>query len=146
MAARAAADRDASRVPVRRITVLYDAQCALCVFVRDWLRGQWQLVPLDAVPAGSDEARRRFPELDHASTLVEITAVDDSGQVYRGAAAWVVCLWALEKYRPLAYRLSTPSGLRLARGAVLTAARYRGAWWQPRSAMGTCDSGCAVPD
>ncbi|WP_371235622.1 hypothetical protein [Streptomyces pimonensis] len=47
----------------------------------------------------------------------------DAGQVYRGAAAWVVALWALQKHRRLARRLSTPSGARLARGAVPAAAQ-----------------------
>ncbi|MDG5803252.1 DCC1-like thiol-disulfide oxidoreductase family protein [Streptomyces ossamyceticus] len=122
----ATADRGAERVPVRGLTVLYDARCTLCVFVREWLGRQRQLVPLDFVPAGSDEARRRFPALDHRATLAEITVVGDAGQVYRGSAAWVVCLWALREQRPLAHRLSTPAGARLARGAVLAAAKWRG--------------------
>ncbi|GGQ53304.1 thiol-disulfide oxidoreductase DCC family protein [Streptomyces flaveolus] len=111
--------------PVRRLTVLYDAECSLCAHVRDWLLRQARLVPLDLVPAGSDEARRRFPGLDHGASLDEVTAVGDAGQVYRGAAAWIVVLWALRKYRRLAHRLSTPTGARLARGAVLAAAKWR---------------------
>ncbi|MCD9873496.1 thiol-disulfide oxidoreductase DCC family protein [Streptomyces guryensis] len=119
----------ADRVPVRRLTVLYDAECALCAFLRDWLVRQPQLVPLELVPAASEEARRRFPGLDHGATLDEITVVGDAGQVYRAAAAWIVTLWALREHRPLAHRLSTPSGARLARGAVLAAAKWRGAMW-----------------
>ncbi|MFF4586921.1 thiol-disulfide oxidoreductase DCC family protein [Streptomyces sp. NPDC001388] len=126
-AAQAADDRDATRVPVRRLTVLYDADCTLCTFVRDWLSRQRQLVPLDLVAAGSAEAAARFPGLDHRATLEEITVVGDGGQVYRGAAAWIVTLWALREHRPLAHRLSTPAGARLAKGAVLAAARWRGA-------------------
>ncbi|WP_055543276.1 thiol-disulfide oxidoreductase DCC family protein [Streptomyces neyagawaensis] len=122
----ATVDRGAERVPVRGLTVLYDARCTLCVFVREWLGRQRQLVPLYFVAAGSDEARRRFPALDHGATLAEITVVGDSGQVYRGSAAWIVCLWALREHRPLAHRLSTPAGARLARGAVLAAAKWRG--------------------
>ncbi|OIJ64230.1 hypothetical protein WN71_030175 [Streptomyces mangrovisoli] len=127
--------RDAApRVPVRGLTVLYDADCSLCVHVRDWLVRQAQLVPLELVPAGSAEARRRLPGLDHAATLDEVTVVGDAGQVYRGTAAWIVVLWALRELRPLAHRLSTPTGARLARGAVLGAAKWRGAQWntQPR--------------
>ncbi|MEV2216169.1 DCC1-like thiol-disulfide oxidoreductase family protein [Streptomyces sp. NPDC050997] len=118
-------DRGATRVPVRRLTVLYDAQCALCGFLRDWLVRQPQLVPLELVPAGSQEARRRFPGLDHRATLDEITVVGDAGQVYRDTAAWIVTLWALREHRALAHRLSTRSGARLARGAVLAAAKWR---------------------
>ncbi|MEG3630893.1 thiol-disulfide oxidoreductase DCC family protein [Streptomyces poriticola] len=116
----------AAGAPVRRLTVLYDAECSLCAFVRDWLLRQPQLVPLETVPAGSAEALRRFPGLDHGATLDEITVVGDSGQVYRGPQAWIVTLWALRAHRPLAHRLSTPSGAVLARGAVLAAAKWRG--------------------
>lgn len=68
--------------------------------------------------------------------------VGDGGQVYRGTAAWVVCLWALDKYRPLAHKFSTPSGLRFARGAVLAAAKYRETHRRPQPAgQGTYDLG-----
>jgi predicted DCC family thiol-disulfide oxidoreductase YuxK len=122
-----AADRDAARVPVRRLTVLYDAECGLCAFLRDWLVRQRRLVPLELLPAGSAEARRRYPALNHGATLEEITVVGDAGQVYQGTAAWIVTLWALREHRGLAHRLSTPSGALLARGAMLAAAKWRGA-------------------
>ncbi|WP_415952506.1 thiol-disulfide oxidoreductase DCC family protein [Streptomyces sp. KLOTTS4A1] len=117
--------RGVAYAPVRRLTVLYDAECPLCTWVRDWLMRQRRLVPLELVPAGSQEARRRFPGIDHGPTLDEITVVADGGQVYRGPAAWVVCLWALAEHRPLAHRMATPSGARFARAAVLAAAKYR---------------------
>ncbi|WP_175411674.1 thiol-disulfide oxidoreductase DCC family protein [Streptomyces sp. TRM64462] len=127
---------------VRRLTVLYDAQCPLCVHLRHWLLKQPQLVPLDLVPAGSEEARRRFPELDHRATLEEITVVGDSGQVYRSTDAWIVCLWALAEYRPKAHWLASPAGRPLARMTVLAAAKWRAA-----TAGQDCDSGrCGVPE
>ncbi|MYW47551.1 DCC1-like thiol-disulfide oxidoreductase family protein [Streptomyces sp. SID161] len=120
-----AQDRAAAGAPVRRLTVLYDAGCALCTHLRHWLARQSQLVPLQLVPAGSAGARARFPGLDHAVTLDEVTVVGDAGQVYRGSRAWIVVLWALRAYRPLAHRLATPAGAPLARGAVLAAAKWR---------------------
>lgn len=126
----ARADRDATGgVPVRRLTVLYDAECELCTFVREWLVRQPQLVPLALVPAGSERARTLFPTLDHSATLDDVTVVGDSGQVYRGAGAWVVVLWALREHRPLAHRFATPAGARLAKGALLAAAKWRGRQW-----------------
>jgi len=113
------------RRPVRRLTVLYDPACRLCVFAAGWLARQRQLVPLDLVPAGSVEARRRFPALDHAATAQDVTVVADGGQVYRGGSAWVVCLWALRDHRAFSHTLTTPAGRRLARAAVLSAAKYR---------------------
>lgn len=138
-------------IPVKRLTILYDAQCSLCVHLRNWLLRQRQLVPLDLVPAASNEARRRFPHLDHARTLREITVIGDKGQIYAGAAAWVVCLWALAEHRPKAHWLSTPAGAPFVRGTMLAAAKYRqatgaGAAATGAAASGTpCDDRCSVP-
>lgn len=94
---------------VRSLTVLYDANCPLCVHIRHWLMGQHQIVPIALVPAASVEARRRFPRLDHASTLREITVVGDTGHVWTGTDAFIMCLWALTAHRPRAVWLSTPA-------------------------------------
>ena len=129
--------------PVHRLTVLYDAECSLCVHLRHWLMRQRQLVPLDLVPASSQEARRRFPDLDHASTLREITVIGDRGQVYRGASAWIVCLWALAEHRPRAHWLATPAGQPFARATVLATARWREA---VRAYGPACEDGrCEAP-
>jgi predicted DCC family thiol-disulfide oxidoreductase YuxK len=110
---------------VNALTVLYDAGCPVCRAARRWLAGRAQLVPLAFVPAGSAEARRRFPGLDHAATLREITVVADTGEVYVGDGAWLACLWALESHRDLAYRLGQPHLLPLARGVVRAASAVR---------------------
>ena len=104
---------------------------------------QRQLVPLDLVPAGSEEARRRFPRLDHAGTLSEITVIGDRGQIYRETSAWIVCLWALAEHRPKAHWLATPAGLPFARASVLAAAKYRSVTAAP---CGPGDEACQVPD
>ncbi|TDU04876.1 uncharacterized protein DUF393 [Streptomyces sp. 846.5] len=121
----AAPDRGPGDAPVRRLTVLYDPGCPLCRHVKSWLEKQRKLVPMEFVPAGSRKARGRFPALDHARTLREITVIGDSGQVYEGSAAWVVCLWALHRYRVMSHRFSTPAGAPLAKGMVLAAAKWR---------------------
>ena len=110
---------------VRSLTVLYDADCALCRSARRWLESRVQLVPLIFVPAGSAEARRRLPGLDHEETLRDITVVADTGDVYVGDAAWLACLWALAGYRELADHLAQPHLLPLARRAVAAAAAVR---------------------
>jgi len=35
--------------------------------------------------------------------------ISDEGAVYRGAHAWIMCLWALENYREHAQRLAHPA-------------------------------------
>ncbi len=110
---------------MRTLTVLYDAECKLCQASCRWLARQRKIVPLGFVAAGSIEARRRYPGIDPASTLREVTVVADSGEVYRGAKAWVMCLWALEEYRQFSLTLGTPERLQMARQVVAWVSRHR---------------------
>jgi predicted DCC family thiol-disulfide oxidoreductase YuxK len=107
------------------LTVLYDVRCALCRQARSWLASQPKYVPMAFVPAGSREAWRRFPNLDHGSTLEELTVIGWQGEVYRGAKGWVMCLWALKKYRSASLRLSTPEMLPVARRLIAWVSRNR---------------------
>ncbi|GAA4701090.1 DCC1-like thiol-disulfide oxidoreductase family protein [Nocardioides conyzicola] len=108
-----------------RLTVLTDPACPLCRRFADWLARQPLLVPLELVPAGSPEARSRFPMLDHARTVEEITVVGSDGAVWTHEHAWVMCLWATRSHRRNAIRLSRPHLLPLARGAAYSAAGIR---------------------
>ncbi|ATW52761.1 thiol-disulfide oxidoreductase DCC family protein [Streptomyces peucetius] len=148
------------RPAVRALTVLYDSDCSLCVHLRSWLLRQPQLVPLRLVPAGSAEARHRYPQLDHARTKREITVIGDRGQIYSGEAAWIVCLWALAEHRPKAHWLATPAGAPFVRVTMLAAAKYREATGAAAAGAPVggaaevagaaevvpCDDRCSVPD
>ncbi|MFI5485486.1 thiol-disulfide oxidoreductase DCC family protein [Micromonospora echinaurantiaca] len=120
---------------IRGFTVLFDAHCPLCRAARAWLASRPQLVPLEFVPAGSAEARRRFPGLDHAATLRNLTVIADTGAVYAGDGAWFACLWALAEHRATAERLARPHLLPLARRVVAVASavreRVREPWPEP---------------
>jgi predicted DCC family thiol-disulfide oxidoreductase YuxK len=107
------------------LTVLYDARCNLCSRVRSWLETQPAYVQLDFIAAGSAEARRRYPGLDHAATTRELTVISDAGDIYLEANAWIMCMWALRDYRAWSLRLSTPEMLPLARRIVLWVALNR---------------------
>ena len=117
---------------MRELTVLYDAQCGLCRRFKDWLaaqrpgpNGKGEVVRLRFVPAGSAYARARYPELDHAATLREVTVVADDGSVYVGDRAWIVCLWSTWEHRRTAVRLATPAMRPVARAMVQAAAGLR---------------------
>lgn len=108
-----------------QLTVLFDASCGLCRRAARWLRAQRAYVRLELIPAAGIEARRRFPGLDRASTLERLTVVADDGRVWRGAKAWVMCLWALEGYRGWAATLGHPDRLPWARRFVDRVSRNR---------------------
>lgn len=107
--------------PVTSITIVYDAACGLCTRMKDWIRQQAPLVGLRFVASGSSEARRRFPQLPAG----EVAVVADTGEVWLGNRAWIVCLWALRGYRDLALRLTSPLLVLLAREAFTVVSRNR---------------------
>jgi predicted DCC family thiol-disulfide oxidoreductase YuxK len=103
---------------MRQLTVLYDPQCGLCCRAHGWLASQPKFIDLTFVPVASDEARSRYPALNHSLTLRDVTVIDDRGGVYWGAKAWLMCLWALRDYREWSIRLSAPELLPTARKVV----------------------------
>jgi predicted DCC family thiol-disulfide oxidoreductase YuxK len=116
------------------LTVLYDPHCGLCRRVHEWLEEQPKLVPLLLIPVKSDEARSRFPMLDHEPTVNDLTVISDDGAVYFGPKAWLMVLWALCRYREWSYRLASPELLPTTRRVVslISERRYqisRAAGW-----------------
>ena len=108
------------------LTVLYDASCRVCRSARDWLNGQPKYVSLRFVAAGSPRAKRLFPTLDHEATLRDITVIDNVGNVYRGAKAWVMCLWATREHRARAIALTTPALWPMAKRFIAWVSTNRG--------------------
>ena len=103
---------------MRELTVLYDPQCGLCRRAQAWLISKPKYVELVFVPASSDEARSRYPQLNHSLTLADLTVISDQGAVYNGPKAWLMCLWALREYREWALRLSSPELLSTAKRVI----------------------------
>ena len=90
------------------LTVLYDPECGLCRRAHEWLAEQAKLVEMAFVPCASDEARKRFPQLNHDLTKKDLTVISDDGAVYFGPKAWLMVLWSLSRYRDWSYRLASP--------------------------------------
>lgn len=100
------------------LTLFYDVRCGLCSRVRQWLSGQPAYVRLDFVPYDSPEAKKRLPAIQHLRADQEIVVMADSGEVWQGAGAWVMCLWALREYRAWSARLASPTMQSAARKVV----------------------------
>ena len=90
------------------LTVLYDPECGLCRRAHEWLEQQPKIVELTFVPCASDQARQKYPQLNHDLTKKDLTVIDDDGAVYFGPKAWLMVLWSLARYREWSYRLSSP--------------------------------------
>jgi predicted DCC family thiol-disulfide oxidoreductase YuxK len=127
---------------MERLTVLYDGGCALCLRCRDFLASSPQLVPLDLLPSDSPIARERFGTIPWLGA--ELVVVDEAGHVWVGAAAFIMCLWALAEHRELSYTLSNTMLAPLAERFFVTLSSRRkrvAAWLHP-----SCDDAtCRVP-
>ncbi len=105
--------------------VLYDPKCELCERLKDWLLIQRSWLGLCMVPAGSEKARRMFPELEKIASANDLIVISDEGQVYLNNNAWIMALYALDEYRDWACHLGHPLLLPLARQAFATISRNR---------------------
>jgi predicted DCC family thiol-disulfide oxidoreductase YuxK len=108
---------------IKTLCIVYDAECGLCTGIREWLLSQELLVRLKFIASGSEKARKWMPGLAPG----ELAVVADTGDVWIGNSAWIVCMWALRDYRDWALRFSNPLLLSLAREAFAAVSRNRGA-------------------
>ena len=120
---------------MKRLYILYDSECEFCRRCRIWLGRQPAYVPLTFIPLQSPEAECRFPGLKQLEPEKEIVVISDTGDVWQGGAAWVICLWALREYREWSQRLAHPALLPLARRVceVVSANRYAFSKWLSHS-------------
>jgi DCC1-like thiol-disulfide oxidoreductase len=65
----------------------------------------------------SADLAQRFPGIEALTPGEQLLVIADSGEVYRGAAAWIMCLWSLRNYRWHAQKLAAPALLPFARFA-----------------------------
>src|SRR5688572_44094 len=106
---------------MKTLYVLYDSRCGLCTEAKDWLRLQPAYVDLRLMASDSDEAHRLFPALP----AEELAVVSDTGDVWLGDQAFLLCLWALLAYRGWARRLSSPILRPVARQAFAAVSQRR---------------------
>ncbi|MCW0219521.1 MAG: DUF393 domain-containing protein [Prosthecobacter sp.] len=103
---------------MKTLTLFYDARCGLCSQVRQWLSRQPTYVRLEFIPYDSPEAAQRLPGIQHLRADQEIVVLADTGDVWQGAGAWVMCLWAMKEYRAWSVRLTSPVMQAMARKIV----------------------------
>jgi predicted DCC family thiol-disulfide oxidoreductase YuxK len=88
--------------------VFYDAQCAFCLRCRSWLGGEPTFIPLEFAPLQNPEQVARFDGLQPHLRNGELILLSDEGGIYKGPNAFIMCLYALQRYRQWALRLATP--------------------------------------
>jgi predicted DCC family thiol-disulfide oxidoreductase YuxK len=115
-------------INTRKIEVYYDGRCGMCCTFHEWINRQPRAFAIDFVPYQAAKAEVVFPGINTLDPAREmIVRVVDDGVVYRGAEAWVWCLYSCANHRQLAQRLARPTMLAVAiRACRLLAANRHG--------------------
>ena len=90
--------------PPRRLTVIYDDHCELCVRCSEWLHNQATHVEMRFLPSSDPQIYDLYGDLPWYR--IELMVVTDTGVAWVGSSAFIMCLWATVRYNRTAYRLS----------------------------------------
>jgi predicted DCC family thiol-disulfide oxidoreductase YuxK len=110
---------------VQKLYVLYDPKCELCCRLKNWILVQRSWIGIAVVEAGSEKAKRLFPELEQIATNDDLAVISDEGAVYLNDRAWIMVLFAMVDYRDWAARLTHPLLMPLARQAFAALSKNR---------------------
>ena len=110
---------------MQKLYVLYDPKCQLCCRLKDWILIQRSWIGIALVEAGSEKAKRLFPELEQIACKDDLAVISDEGAVYLNDRAWIMVLFAMVEYRDWAARLTHPLLMPLARQAFAALSKNR---------------------
>lgn len=112
-------------IHLKWMEVFYDGRCGMCCTFHEWVYRQPRAHEIRFIPYQSPEAERVFPGVSTLDPAREMIVRTDAGRVFRGAEAWVYCLYSCANYRDLARRLSSGALLPVARKACSLLAANR---------------------
>lgn len=97
-----------------------------CLRFHEWINRQARAFPIDFIPYQAADAERKFPGLGTLDPAREMIVRTGEYKVFRGAEAWVWCLYSCRNFQVTARRLAGPGLLPVAVQAcrVLAANRH----------------------
>jgi predicted DCC family thiol-disulfide oxidoreductase YuxK len=108
------------------IEVFYDGRCGMCCSFHEWIARQPRAFRIEFIPYQSPDAERVFPGLGTLDPAREMVVRTSDDEIFRGAEAWVWCLYSCANHQDSARRLAGPGLLPIAIHAcrVLAANRH----------------------
>jgi predicted DCC family thiol-disulfide oxidoreductase YuxK len=121
-------ERKAMKLPgeIKGIEVFYDGRCGMCCSFHEWINRQPRAFGIDFIPYQAAHAEQVFPGLGKLDPARETIVRTSGGEIFRGAEAWVLCLYSCANHQEAARRLGGPGLLPVAIQAcrVLAANRH----------------------
>jgi predicted DCC family thiol-disulfide oxidoreductase YuxK len=111
---------------IKGIEVFYDGRCGMCCSFHEWIHRQPRAFGIEFIPYQAAHAERIFPGLGTLDPAREMIVRTSENEIFRGAEAWVWCLYSCATYQAVARRLGGPGLLPVAIHAcrVLAANRH----------------------
>ncbi|MDA7517670.1 DUF393 domain-containing protein [Akkermansiaceae bacterium] len=104
------------RLPIHTnwIEVYYDGRCGMCCTFHEWINRQKRAFEVRFITYQAEDAEARFPGIGELDPAREMVVRTSEGGTFRGAEAWVWCLYSCAHYRKTARRLGSPALLPIA--------------------------------
>ena len=111
---------------IQGIEVFYDGRCGMCCSFHEWIHRQPRAFRIEFIPYQAPDAERVFPGLGTLDPAREMVVRTSEGGVFRGAEAWVWCLYGCANHQTTARKLGGPGLLPIAIQAcrILAANRH----------------------
>jgi predicted DCC family thiol-disulfide oxidoreductase YuxK len=111
---------------IKGIEVYYDGRCGMCCSFHEWINRQPRAFAIAFIPYQAPHAETVFPGLGALDPAREMVVRTSEGRIYRGAEAWVWCLYSCANHQQTASRLAGPKLLPVAIHAcrILAANRH----------------------
>jgi predicted DCC family thiol-disulfide oxidoreductase YuxK len=99
---------------LKRIEVFYDGRCGMCCSFHEWINRQPRAYRIEFIPYQSQMAETVFPGIGTLDPAREMIVRTDQGEIFRGAEAWVLCLYSCANHQATAGKLASPGLLSIA--------------------------------
>jgi predicted DCC family thiol-disulfide oxidoreductase YuxK len=99
---------------IEGIEVFYDGRCGMCCSFHEWIARQPRAFRIEFIPYQSPDAERVFPGLGTLDPAREMVVRTRDNEIFRGAEAWVWCLYSCANHQDAARRLGGPGLLPIA--------------------------------
>jgi predicted DCC family thiol-disulfide oxidoreductase YuxK len=97
---------------MKKLTVLYDGECGLCGRARAHFLKEVTYLELEFLDLHDPSVETRFPGIHRLEPEKQLVVIADSGEIYWGADAWIMVLYATRKYRALSLRLGSNAAMK----------------------------------
>ncbi len=96
------------------IEVFYDGRCGMCCSFHEWINRQPRAFAIEFVPYQAANAEQIFPGLGTLDPAREMVVRTSENEIFRGAEAWIWCLYSCTNHQTAARRLGGPGLLPIA--------------------------------